>query len=95
MGPNGEILFIYRDGGSSGGNQIVNTRNPSSLAWSRLPASPLFDGQGERNAYLGGPSAGPGTGPGDGFYHLFWFWRSTPDAFTTHHVGYIRCRNLT
>lgn len=94
-GPAGEFLFMYRDGGSGNGNTIVNTWNPARLSWSRLLATPLFDGEGARNAYFGGPSAGPVMGPGDGFYHLFWFWRSTSDAATTHRVSYVRSRNLT
>lgn len=93
-GPKGEVLFMYRDGGSGNGDQIVNAYNPVSKTWSRLLSTPLFDGEGQRNAYLGSPSAGPVTGPGDGFYHLFWFWRSTPDASTTHQVNYIRSRDL-
>lgn len=92
-GPNGEFLFMYRDGVSGGGNQILNRWNPAGSSWSRLLDTPLFDGQGARNAYLGGPSAGPVTGP-DGFYHLFWFWRSTADAATTHRVSHIRSRDL-
>jgi hypothetical protein len=92
-GPAREFLFMYRDGGSGAGNQIVNAWDPARQAWTRLLDTPLFDGEGDRNAYLGGPSAGPVAGP-DGFYHLFWFWRSTPDASTTHHVGYIRSRDL-
>lgn len=93
-GTGGEFLFMYRDGGSGNGNQIVNVWDTTRTAWSRLLSNPLFDGEGSRNAYLGSPSAGPVAGP-DGFYHLFWFWRSTPDAATTHHVGYMRSRNLT
>jgi hypothetical protein len=92
-GPAGEFLFMYRDGGSGNGSQIVNAWDPQLQSWSRLLDNPLFDGQGTRSAYLGSPSAGPVTGP-DGFFHLFWFWRSTPDASTTHHVGYIRSRDM-
>jgi BNR repeat-containing family member len=88
------LHFMYRDGGSGNGNQIVNAWNPTAQTWSRLISDPLFDGEGVRSAYLGSPAAGPVAGP-DGFYHLFWFWRSTPDAATTHRVSYMRSRNLT
>ena len=94
-GPNGEFLFMYRDGASGNGSQIVNTWNSVPRTWSRLLTTPLFDGQGQRSAYMGGPSAGPVTGPGDGFYHLFWFWRATADAASTYYVSYVRSRNIT
>lgn len=93
-GPAGEFLYMYRDGASGNGNQVINSWNPAQQTWSRLLDTPLFDGEGARSAYLGSPTAGPVTGPGDGFYHLFWFWRSTADAATTHRVSYIRSRDL-
>ncbi len=38
---------------------------------------------------MGGPILGP-----DGYYHVFWMWRETPDAGTTHDVSYIRSKDL-
>ncbi len=93
-GTQGELLYMYRDGGSGNGNEYVNRWNPGSKTWTRLLGTALFDGQGARNAYLGAPNAGPVTGP-DGYYHLFWFWRETPDASTTFDVSYMKTQNLT
>lgn len=88
-GPAGELIFTYRDGSSGSGNQIYNVYDPATSSWRRMLDTPLTDGRGEMNAYLRGPSAGP-----DGFYHLAWVWRDTPDCATNHHVSYARSRDL-
>jgi hypothetical protein len=88
-GPSNELLYMYRDGGSGNGNQIFNTWSMSAKKWSRLFDKALFDGQGQRNVYMGGPLLGP-----DGYFHVYWMWRETADAATTHDVGYIRSRDL-
>src|SRR5690606_29970932 len=94
---NGELAFIYRDGGSGGGNHVLNGWNPDTRSWNRLLATDLFSGAsttGTRSVYFGDNDAGPVAGP-DGRYHLFWFWRGTSDAATTHRVSYIRSPDLT
>jgi hypothetical protein len=88
-GPSKELLYMYRDGGSGNGNQIFNRWNSSTGKWSRLFDKALFDGQGQRNAYMGGPILGP-----DGYFHVYWMWRETADAATTHDVGYIKSKDL-
>ena len=89
QGPTGNLVFIYRDGGSGNGNHIFNTYDTGTRAWRRLLGTPLTDGQGQRNAYPLGPVLGP-----DGFYHLVWVWRDTPDAATNHDLSYARSRDL-
>ena len=88
-GPGGELIFTYRDGSSGSGNQIYNTYDSAAKTWRRMLDTPLTDGRGEMNAYLRGPLAGP-----DGYYHLAWVWRDTPDCATNHHVSYARSRDL-
>jgi hypothetical protein len=88
-GPSGDLLFMYRDGASGNGNQIFDKWTIVPKKWSRLFDRPLFDGQGLRNAYMGGPIPGP-----DGYYHIYWMWRETADAATTHDVSYIRSKDL-
>lgn len=83
-----EFYFTYRDGGSGNGNQVFNVWNPNTKTWSRL-LNKLFDGQGQRSAYPGNPQKGP-----DGYFHMYWMWRETPDAGTTHDVGYIRSKDF-
>lgn len=87
--PEGDLIFTYRDGGSGNGNQIYNRYNPDTQQWSRLLDEPLMDGKGEMNAYLHGPVLGP-----DGYYHLIWVWRDTPDAETNHDLSYVRSKDL-
>jgi hypothetical protein len=88
-GPEGDLLFTYRDGGSGNGNQIYNRYDHATRTWSRLIDTPLTDGEGERNAYFHGPVKGP-----DGWFHLAWVWRETPDASTNHDLSHARSRDL-
>lgn len=88
-GPNNDLIFTYRDGGSGNGNQIYNRYDPKSGTWTRLLDEPLLDGQGDMNAYIHGPVLGP-----DQYYHLVWVWRDTPDASTNHDLSYARSKDL-
>jgi hypothetical protein len=88
-GPSGDLIFEYRDGQSGDGNTIFDSYAAASQTWTRLLDSPLLDGQGQRNAYPEGPVLGP-----DGYFHLVWVWRDTPDASTNHDLSYARTRDL-
>jgi hypothetical protein len=87
--PNGQLVFMYRDGESGNGNHIFNSYDLSTKTWSRLLGSALTDGEGQRNAYPVGPIQGP-----DGLFHLVWVWRDTPDASTNHDLSYSRTADL-
>ncbi len=73
----GELLYHYRDGGSGNGNEIYNRYSTDSKQWSRMLDVPLTDGQGLMNAYQTQP-----TIMADGWYHMYWVWRDTPDCAT-------------
>ncbi len=88
-GPQGELIFTYRDGSSGSGNQIYNTYDVRTRTWRRLLDEPLLDGRGAMNAYPVGPDRGA-----DGRFHLCWVWRDTPDCNTNHDVSYARSRDL-
>jgi hypothetical protein len=88
-GLNKELFFTYRDGGSGEGNQYWNVYNAETKTWSRLFDTPFFDGQGKMSAYFSPPLLGR-----DGFYHLTWVWRDTPDCRTNHSISYARSRDL-
>ena len=88
-GPAGEFIFRYRDGGSGNGNEYYNLYDPATRTWRRLLDTPLTDGRGLMNAYPQGPVRGP-----DGYFHLCWVWRDTPDASTNHDLSYARSRDL-
>ena len=88
-GPNGEFLFEYRHGSSGNGINLYNVYDPATQSWRRLVDGPLLDGQGEMNAYATGPTLGP-----DGWYHMVWVWRDTPDCATNHDLSYARSKDL-
>jgi putative BNR repeat neuraminidase len=88
-GPYDALIFTYRDGSSGDGNQIYNVYSPETRTWRRLLDQPLLDGKGQMNAYPVGPTLGP-----NGYYHVCWVWRDTPDCATNHHLSYARSRDL-
>jgi len=88
-GPQGELIFTYRDGRSGSGDQIFNLYDIKTRQWRRLLDTPFTDGENKRNAYLQGPELGP-----DGYYHLVWTWRDTPDCATNHDLSYARSKDL-
>jgi hypothetical protein len=88
-GPSNELLFTYRDGSSGDGDQIYNVYDRKTRTWKRLLDKPFTNGEGQRNAYLSSPQRGP-----DGFFHIVWVWRETPDASTNHDPSYARSKDL-
>lgn len=85
----GNLLFMYRSGSSGNGRRFFNRYDVAAQRWTRFLDSPLFDGEGQRNAYPHGPIQGP-----DGLFHVVWVWRDTPDCATNHHLSYARSRDL-
>lgn len=85
----GTLLFMYRSGGSGNGRRFYNRYDVTQKTWARFLDTPLFEGEGKRNAYPLGPSRGP-----DGDFHLVWVWRDTPDCATNHHLSYARSTDL-
>jgi hypothetical protein len=88
-GPDGELLYKYRDGYSGGGNWIYNVYDPERRAWDRLLDDPVTYGGDEMNAYPVGPQLGP-----DGYYHLCWVWRDNGGAQMNHDLSYARSPDL-
>jgi hypothetical protein len=88
-GPRGALLFTYRSGSSGNGNQIYNVYDDTTRKWRRLLDRPLTDGEGQRNAYFDTLRRGP-----DGYFHLCWVWRETPDCATNHDPSYARSQDL-
>ena len=85
----GELLFHYRDGSSGNGNEIYNIYSCETKKWTRMLDVPLTDGQGLMNAYQTQP-----TVMKDGWYHVFWVWRDTPDCSTNHDLSYMKSPDL-
>ena len=86
---NGNLIFHYRDGGSGNGNEIYNIYSTETQSWQRLLDVPLTDGEGMMNAYQSQP-----TLMADGWYHVWWVWRDTPDCSTNHDLSYMKSPDL-
>ncbi|HEX2952252.1 MAG TPA: BNR repeat-containing protein, partial [Armatimonadota bacterium] len=70
-------------------NEIYNRYDVTDQRWTRLLDTPLMNGHGKMNAYMDGPILGA-----DGYYHLCWVWRDTPDCATNHDLSYARSKDL-
>jgi hypothetical protein len=82
--PDGDLVFMYRDGASGGGDTLLNRYDVKAGKWSVLQ-HPLISGEGERNAYTNQLVIAPG-----GSWHLSWVWRETPNVVTNHDLCYAR-----
>lgn len=81
--PDGNLLFLYRDGGSGNGNLVLNFYDAKTQKWTRVQNN-LIDGEGKRNAY---PQM---TVDVSGTIHLSWVWRETPNVATNHDLAYAK-----
>ncbi|MEP4534617.1 MAG: BNR repeat-containing protein [Cyclobacteriaceae bacterium] len=81
--PNGDLLFMYRNGESGNGELVINRYNQSTKSW-RTVQENLIDGQGDRNAYW------QAYVDRFGVIHLSWVWRETWDVATNHDLCYAK-----
>ncbi|MDF7812269.1 BNR repeat-containing protein [Hymenobacter sp. YC55] len=81
--PDGDLLFVYRDGSSGNGNMVLNRYSTKSKQWTRLH-DVLIDGEGQRNAYWQATLDARGT------IHVSWVWRESPDVASNHDMAYAR-----
>ena len=84
--PGGDLLFLYRDGGSGRGNLVINRYSIKSKTWKRVSDN-LIDGEGKRNAYWQSYLDHKGT------FHISWVWRETPDVASNHDLCYARSKD--
>lgn len=85
----GELVFKYRSGASGNGNEVYVGYDSVTKIWRLLQGGAFVDGEQRRNAYFSGPVLGP-----DGWFHLAWVWRDSPDASTNHDLSYARSKDL-
>lgn len=83
--PSGDLLFMYRSGGSGRGNLILNKYSVKDKTWKRLH-NVLLDGEGQRNAYW------QACIDPRGIIHLSWVWRESPNVASNHDIAYA-CSN--
>lgn len=81
--PNGDLLFLYRDGSSGKGNLVLNRYHLDSKKWTRTQ-DVILDGEGKRNAYWQSYLDAQGT------FHISWVWRETPNVETNHDMCYAK-----
>lgn len=81
--PDGNLLFLYRDGGSGAGNLVINQYHLKEKKWTSVQEH-LVHGEGKRNAYWQLYVDDQGT------IHLSWVWRENPDVASNHDMAYAR-----
>lgn len=81
--PNGDLIFVYRDGRSGRGDVIMNHYSTNAKEWTQRP-SPFISGERHRNAYWQLCIDMHGT------IHISWVWRRTGDVATNHDMGYAK-----
>jgi hypothetical protein len=81
--PDGDLLFLYRDGASGNGNLVLNRYSVATASWQRVHDN-VIDSEGQRNAYWQAFVDGRGT------LHLSWVWRESPDVASNHDMAYAR-----
>jgi len=82
--PNGELLFLYRNGSSGNGNTMLNRYDIETGKWS-VVQHPLISGQGQLNAYTNQIAVDE-----KGCWHISWCWRETGDVATNHDLCYAK-----
>jgi hypothetical protein len=81
--PQGDLLFLYRDGASGNGDIIMKRYIVAETKWIDVQEG-LINGEGKRNAYWQMAIDTRGT------IHLSWVWRESPDVASNHDMCYAR-----
>jgi hypothetical protein len=81
--PDGDLLFLYRDGASGRGNLMMNRYSVKTKKWTQLQDS-LINGEGKRNAYWQMCTDNKNN------IHISWVWRETSDVATNHDMAYAK-----
>ena len=84
--PNGNLLFLYRDGGSGNGDLMLNHYETKTKKWTQVQDG-WINGEGQRNAYWQMTIDKSGT------LHISWVWRESPDVASNHDMGYARSKD--
>lgn len=81
--PNGDLLFLYRDGSSGDGSVTLNRYDTAKQTWSTVESN-LIDGEGRASPYW------DLNVDRRGHLHLAWIWRDSPDVASNHDLCYAR-----
>lgn len=80
---NGNILFLYRDGGSGNGSLMLNRYDTKTKSWHMIQDG-WINGEGKRSPYW------QMVIDNIGVLHLSWVWRETSDVATNHDMCYAK-----
>jgi hypothetical protein len=82
--PSGDLLFVYRNGGSGDGYMVLNRYSTAAKTWARVHDRLVYgnDASGTQSPYWQMYLDGNGT------LHLSWVFRRTSDAATNHDMYY-------
>jgi hypothetical protein len=94
--PNGDLMYLYRVGGSGSGNTLFNRWSLSSQTWTNVILSggvplPFIQGvwaSSNYNAYPNMPCV-----DASGNLYLAWAWRETPAYESNHDLNYAKSTN--
>lgn len=84
--PDGDLLFLYRNGASGNGNLVIDRYDTRKKEWISVQQD-LIDGQQQRSAYW------QACVDNQGALHLSWVWRESPDVASNHDICYARSRD--
>ena len=81
--PDGNLLFMYREGSSGRGNLVMNSYNTKTKKWTQIQNN-LISGEDKRNAYWQAIVDEGGT------IHISWVWRESWLVESNNDMGYAR-----
>lgn len=81
--PDGNLIFMYREGASGRGNLVLNRYDRKTQQWTQIQQN-LIDGENQRNAYWQACVDNKGT------IHVSWVWRESWLVETNHDLCYAR-----
>ena len=81
--PDGNLIFMYRDGSSGRGNMVINRYDYRTQKWQQVQQN-LISGEDKRNAYW------QAVVDGKGVIHVSWVWRESWLVETNHDMCYAR-----
>jgi len=81
--PDGDLIFLYRDGGAGRGSLMMNYYDLKTKTWTRRQTA-FIDGEGKRSPYWQMCTDPNGT------IHISWVWRAGRGVQTNQDMGYAK-----
>jgi len=84
--PNGNLLFLFRDGASGNGDLMLNHYEAKTKKWTQVQSG-WISGENQRSPYWQMAIDKAGT------LHISWVWRESPDVASNHDLCYARSKD--